>query len=60
MEGLFKTLKQDLLLTNHRRMGLAAVTLHALMSVLVYQAWYLAHERRDAKAGRPWMVRRVA
>lgn len=61
VERVFKSLKEAQRLERHNRMGLTAVRLHALMSVLTYQAYYLAQARAEDKlATRPWMVRKVA
>ena len=72
VERVYKSAKKDVRLDRHNRMGLAAVGLHARMSILVYQARYLAEtlakEQAQAgeqtateqRAGRPWMVRKVA
>ena len=49
VERLFKSAKQDVRLDRHNRMGLAAVGAHARMSVLVYQAWYLAQAEERAR-----------
>ena len=74
VERVYKSAKQDVRLDRHNRMGLAAVGAHARVSILVYQARYLAEtlareqtqdeageqEGEGEKAGRPWMVRKVA
>ena len=50
VERLFKSLKQDVRLSRHCRMGLRPIGLHILMSVLTYQAWYLAQALTKALA----------
>lgn len=60
VERVFASLKQNVRLDRFNRMGLPAMTLHAIMSVAVYQARYLAQLQAGAVATRPWMIRRVA
>ncbi len=60
IERVFKTLKESRRLERHFVRGLPMITLHAMMSVLAFQAtalaWVLAGEVENMR----WMVRQVA
>ena len=60
IERTFKSLKQSRRLERHCVRGLRQITLHSLMSVLVYQITALAHVTAGARPDMRWMVRRVA
>ena len=60
VERLFKTLKESRRLESHCVRGAARITLHVLMSVLVYQASALVKVQSGQKDMMRWMVRKVA
>ena len=60
VERIFKSLKQSRRLEDHCVHGIEAITLHALMSVLTFQATALAKVLAGDKANMRWMTRRVA
>ena len=60
IEQIFKSLKESRSLDKHYRRGLKAITLHALMSVLSYQATALAKLEAGQFEDMRWMVRKVA
>ena len=60
VERVFKSLKQSRRLNDHCLQGLAKVGLHALLSVLVFQATALVRLATSDLAYLRWQVRRVA
>lgn len=60
VERAFKSLKQSRRLNDHCMMGLAKVGLHALLSVLVYQATSLVRIMTGESHMMRWQVRKVA
>ena len=60
IERTFKSLKQSRRLERHCHRGLRMVTLHAMMSVLVYQATVLVNVMADAAPTLRWQVVKVA
>ncbi len=60
VERLFKSLKESRRLNSHCVRGLRMVTLHCLMSVLVFQATALVHVLAGERESMRWMCRRVA
>ena len=59
IESTFKSMKQSLRPERHCVRGLRQVTLHCMMSVLVFQARALANVRLGAPEQMRWMVARV-
>ena len=60
IERVFKSLKESRRLERHCIRGLRQVTLHALMSVLTFQATVLARLLDGVTDEMRWMVRRIA
>ena len=60
IERVFKSMKQSRRLEKHGFRGLRKITLHALMSVLAYQATALVKLQAGKQDEMRWMVRRVA
>ena len=60
IERVFKSLKESRRLNAHCVRGLRQVTLHALMSVLTFQATALVRVLGGEREWMRWMVRRVA
>ena len=60
IERIFKSLKQSRRLERHCVRGLRQITLHCLMSVLVYQATVLTHVQNGEVANIRWQVLKVA
>lgn len=60
MERVFKGMKQSRRLERHCFRGLRKVTLHAMMSVLMFQATALVKARAGDLDGMCWMVPKVA
>ena len=60
VERVFKTLKESRRLERHCVRGLRQITLHALISVLTYQATMLVRLQAGEAESMCWMVRRVA
>jgi hypothetical protein len=60
VERVFKSLKQGVRLTSHYVRGLKAITLHALMSILVYQSRALVKLLAGDLDRMRWQVRKVA
>ena len=60
IERIFKSLKESRRLEQHCLRGIRQVTLHALMSVLTFQATALANLLAGRADEMRWMVRRIA
>ena len=60
IERVFKSLKQSRRLNAHCHRGLKRIELHAVMSVLTYQATVMAHLLAGETDMMRWMVRKVA
>ena len=60
IERVFKSLKESRRLNRHCVRGLRQVTLHALMSVLTFQATALVRVLEGEQEWMRWMVRKVA
>ena len=60
IERVFKSLKESRRLESHCVRGLRQITLHAMMSVLAFQATALVRVLAGALGDMRWMVRRVA
>lgn len=60
IERVFKSLKQGCRLESHHARGLKAITLHALMSLLVYQSRALVKVLAGGLDDMRWQVRKVA
>ena len=60
IERVFKSLKQSRRLESHCIMGLSAISLHATMSVLSFQASVLVRIQAGETDSMCWMVKKVA
>ena len=60
IERVFKSIKESRRLESHCVRGLVQITLHSLMSALMYQATILARLQEGDWEGMRWMVQRVA
>ena len=56
IERTFNSLKQSRRLERHHTRGLRNITLHCLLSVIVYQATVLVNARRGARKRLRWQV----
>ncbi|MYC29196.1 MAG: transposase [Chloroflexi bacterium] len=60
IERIFKSQKESRRLESHCVRGLKKITLHCLMSTMVYQATALAKVQAGDTANKNWMVQKVA